>query len=91
MSAAEQIARPARMLLGAEAAHRGFRNKLSFRRWCKRHGVDIIKDGRMEWVRTADIDSALAKLEQRAPMQPAANDSREIPVHAAVAALMRRR
>jgi hypothetical protein len=70
-----------RVLLELEAAIRGFEGKhakLNFRRWCKRHGVTVRMDlMRHEWVRPADVDAALTRLDvQVAPTQApiAAND-----------------
>lgn len=47
------------VLLPLEAKLRGFRNRLSFRRWCHRRGVPIRRDGRFEWVCPADVDAAV--------------------------------
>jgi hypothetical protein len=75
MSAATDVtlARPERVLLRAEAAARGYAGPhaaLNFRRWCQRHGVPILKDGRKEWVRPADVDRALDALAAPAPLPP---------------------
>lgn len=62
---------PAWVLLALEAKARGFRNALALRRWCRRRSIPLRKDGKMLWVRRADIDAAIEAL---AAPQPAAND-----------------
>jgi hypothetical protein len=78
---------PDRVRLELEGARRGFDGKhakLNFRRWCKRHGVTVTMDlSRHEWVRPADVDAALAKLDEPTPApppMPAANDSTDAAV-----------
>ena len=69
--------RPAWVLLKHEAAARGFRNALSFRRWCKRNGVPVTKTGRLETVCPADVDAAVlgaGPAAARAP-EPPSNDN----------------
>jgi beta-phosphoglucomutase-like phosphatase (HAD superfamily) len=76
MSAAEDTAAPharAWVRLATEAGARGYAGPhaaLGFRRWCRRHGVYILKDGRREWVRPADVDRALDALAAPAPLPP---------------------
>lgn len=53
---------PRWVLLAQEAATRGFRNVLAFRRWCRRRGVPIRLDGRKQWVSPVDVDSAIATI-----------------------------
>lgn len=55
-------ARPARVLLHVEGAARGFKNALAFRRWLRRHGVPVLRDGKMLWVKRADVDAALDRM-----------------------------
>jgi hypothetical protein len=52
-------AQPAWVLLPGEAARRGFRNALAFRRFCKRNGVPIHRNGRLEGVCPSDVDEAM--------------------------------
>lgn len=64
------------VLLPAEAKARGFKNTLSFRRWCRRRGVLVRRDegGRMLWVNRQDVDRAIEGLPAR--------DEREVTVEA---------
>lgn len=50
------------MLLPAEAKARGFKNTLAFRRWCRRRGVAVVNDGRLQWVDRAQVDAALERI-----------------------------
>lgn len=54
--------RRAWVLLHAEAQARGFKNALSFRRWCRRHGIPVYKDGKMLWVKRCAVDERLDEL-----------------------------
>lgn len=54
--------RPRWVLLREEARVRGFRNALSFKRWCDRHQVALRRDGKMLWVRSEDVDRAVGGL-----------------------------
>ena len=50
------------VLVVVEAKVRGFRNALCFKRWCRRHNVTVLADGKMRWVRRTEIDRALDAL-----------------------------
>lgn len=56
------IARPTWVLIPEEARVRGFKNALAFRRWCRRRQVALRRDGKMLWVRPADVDAAVGGL-----------------------------
>lgn len=56
------VSRPAWVLLPEEARVRGFKNALALRRWCARHQVALRRDGKMLWVRPADVDAAVGVL-----------------------------
>lgn len=60
------LVRPAWVLLAEEARHRGFRNALAFRRWCRRRGIALRADGRKQWVAPGDIDRVIEALPARA-------------------------
>lgn len=75
---------PAWRLLAEEARIRGFRNALSFRRWCRRAGVPITKTGRMETVSPAAVDAAVIGT-------PAVANELETAADAAVANLFHRK
>ncbi len=51
--------------LHLEGKARGFRNTLSFRRFCVREGVEIIRRGRLQFVRPCDVTRAITG--ERAP------------------------
>lgn len=86
---ARSIEGPAWVLLAAEGKARGFRNALSFRRWCRRRGVTIRRDGKLLWVSPRDVDRAVEALDAPPPAPPA-NDVEAQDRAAAVAALMGR-
>lgn len=50
------------VLISVEARARGYKRTGSFRRWCERHGVPLRLVGRRTWVRSADVDDALAQV-----------------------------
>ena len=82
---------PTWVLLHVEATARGFRNALSFRRWCRRHGVPIRMDGRKQWVAPRDVDAAIATIPTSAapaPEEPQASTAD--PVASGVLDLMHR-
>lgn len=68
------------VLLPAEAKARGFKNTLSFRRWCRRHGVLVRRDegGRMLWVNRRDIDRAIEGLPARGEREIVEEASRSV-------------
>jgi hypothetical protein len=61
--------RPA-VLLPLEAAARGFKSPLAFKRWCRRYGVPVLSTEKLLWVRPADVDAALARVAE-GPTVPA--------------------
>lgn len=67
--------RPAWVLLAVEAKVRGFRNALCFKRWCHRHKVTVLADGKMRWVRRAEVDRALDALAAPANDDAAVKDA----------------
>ncbi len=79
---------PRYVLLREEARLRGFRNVLSFRRWCRRHEVPICADGRLQWVSPEDVDAAVALLSAQRPPSSESPTLDVDPVAAAVADLM---
>ena len=68
------------VLLPAEAKARGFKNTLSFRRWCRRHGVLVRRDegGRMLWVNRRDIHRAIEGLPARGEREIVDEASRSV-------------
>lgn len=82
------VARPSWVLLREEARVRGFRNALSFRRWCRRRGVPIRSDGRKQWVATIDVDHAVAAVPAEAHPSIEAGTDDVDPVAAGVRDLM---
>ena len=77
---------PRWVLLAQEAATRGFRNVLAFRRWCRRRGVPIRLDGRKQWVSPVDVDRAISMLP--AEVSAPAPGCVDLAVKDAVSALM---
>ena len=65
-----------RVLLHVEAATRGFKSPLAFRRWCRGHKVPVLKDGKRLWVKPLDIDGALDRLSVLLGATPCANETR---------------
>jgi len=53
---------PYLVLLPFEAKARGFKNTLAFRRWCRRHGVGVHNDGRLQWVDRREVDAVIVEL-----------------------------
>ena len=79
---------PRWVLLAQEAATRGFRNALAFRRWCRKRKVPIVTEGKFQWVSPAEVDRALDTISAyAAPSQPAP-PSGDSAVASAVTALM---
>jgi len=76
---------PMWVLLATESKVRGFRNALSFRRWCRSRGVRVRKDGKLLWVKRADVDATIEAV--GAPPPPADAGPGGSAVDAAVAAL----
>ena len=75
---AVRLETPAWVLLRLEAHARGFKSPLGFRRWCRRHSIPILRDGRMLWIRRADIDAALERMQAppaKTPERAAVNDA----------------
>lgn len=68
------------VLLPAEAKARGFKNSLSFRRWCRRHGVLVRRDegGRMLWINRRDVDRAIEGLPARGERELVEEASRSV-------------
>lgn len=60
--AVAQLPLPAAVLLHVEAAQRGFKNALAFRRWCRKHHVPVRRDGHRLWVKRGDVDRAIEAL-----------------------------
>jgi len=79
---------PRWVLLAQEAATRGFRNVLAFRRWCRRRAVPIRADGRKQWVAPTDVDRAIAAISPEALGYDDAASSDVDPVAAGVRDLM---
>jgi hypothetical protein len=67
----ESFPRRDAVLLPLEAAARGFKSSLAFKRWCRRHNVPIARDEKLLWVEPADVDAAYARIRSgtlRAPV-----------------------
>lgn len=64
------------VLASREAAVRGFRNALAFRRWCRARGVALHRDKQRLWVRPEDVDRAHRAEAAGVNPAPAANDTR---------------
>jgi|LNFM01.2.fsa_nt_gb hypothetical protein len=75
--ASHATAHAAWVLLPAEAMRRGFKGTRSFRRWCRRHRVEIRKDGRREWISPLAVDRVVSGLgeAERDPLGHAASEA----------------
>lgn len=62
-------ARPAWVLIRREAKLRGFKNAISFRRWCRRNKVPVYKTGRLCAVCPAEVDVAIKRGEVSEPLR----------------------
>jgi hypothetical protein len=86
---ANDVRSPGWVLLAAEAKARGFRNALAFRRWCRRRGVRLLKDGKHLWVNPSEVDRAVEAL-GAAPAEDPSDAERKMALAAVNARISRR-